>query len=247
MLDALNRLILQISENGQSAQMYNLFQLLNVPVCMAYGLWYGHKLRFGLKKTLLLLLLAFVAIYGWMMVFYWINSGFQSFGGQNMVTIFVHVPIIALGLSRILKINWTEECYFHAGSLPLMHGVGHFGCMFTGCCGGYPAEWGIIKAGTGVIHFPIQLIESCISLLIALILLIRSHKNDYIADAKQFPIMMVMFGSARFVCEFFRANEKILFGCSALAFHALFLCAVGITWLAILKHKEKAKTETCPN
>lgn len=238
-MNALNLFIQQVSDDGNGQMYYNLFQLLNLPVCTMYCLWYGQKLKLGLRKTLLLLVLAFVAIYGWMLVLYWIFSGFKSFGGQNMVMVFVYVPIIALGLSRLLKIDWTAECYLHAGSLPLMHGVGHLGCTFAGCCRGYVSEWGLYNPSTEEIHFPIQLIEAVISITIAVVLIARSHRNNYKVDATQFPIMLVMYGFARFILEFFRDNEKLLLGCSSLAYHALFMLIVGIIWLILLKLNNK--------
>jgi prolipoprotein diacylglyceryltransferase len=51
--------------------------------------------------------------------------------------------------------------------------------------------------------------------------------------------MLVLFGSSRFCFEFLRDNEKLLFGCSNLAFHALFMFVVGVLWLVLLKKKSK--------
>jgi prolipoprotein diacylglyceryltransferase len=46
--------------------------------------------------------------------------------------------------------------------------------------------------------------------------------------------MMILYGIMRFACEILRDNEKILFGISAVAIHAILIFAVGIIWMLIL-------------
>ena len=158
--------------------------------------------------------------------------------------VFVWVPLLAVGLSRMFKVDWTAECCIHAASLPLSHGIGHIACLFKGCCSGYAASWGVYNPRCDGITFPIQLIESLASLTIAIILMVRTYKNNYVASEKEYPLMLVMYGGVRFVLEFFRDNEKIVLGCSGLAFHALFMLLVGIVWL--VRIKKKAEEEAAP-
>ena len=49
---------------------------------------------------------------------------------------------------------------------------------------------------------------------------------------------------SNFVCEFFRYGTKLWLGCSNLAFHALFMCIVGIIALIVISGKQKAKQLT---
>jgi prolipoprotein diacylglyceryltransferase len=60
--------------------------------------------------------------------------------------------------------------------------------------------------------------------------------------------MLVLFGSTRFLFEFLRDNEKMFWGISNLAIHALFMFVVGVIWIVIQKTKpNKAPTpETLP-
>ena len=74
--------------------------------------------------------------------------------------------------------------------------------------------------------------------------MVRTYKNNYVASEKEYPLMLVMYGGVRFVLEFFRDNEKIVLGCSGLAFHALFMLLVGIVWL--VRIKKKAEEEAAP-
>lgn len=242
MFECLNSWIIMAAEKGLSNKIYTIFHILNYAVALIYTIWYGYKTKIGLKKTFYILLITFPLIYLWMLVLYWISSGFREFGGQNMVMVFVYVPIIALGVSKIVKVRWVDECYYHAASLPLLHSFGHLGCVFTGCCSGFESTWGIYNIITGKLLFPIQLIESIVSLTVTAILIIRSHRHKYEADEKQFPLMLVLYGSLRFLCEFFRDNDKILMGCSSLSFHALFMCIVGAVWLGVIYRRERRRS-----
>ena len=59
--------------------------------------------------------------------------------------------------------------------------------------------------------------------------------GNFVADGLEFPIMLILFGSTRFVWEFFRDNSKLWLGCSNLAFHALFMFIVGLVAYIIIK------------
>ena len=93
--------------------------------------------------------------------------------------------------------------------------------------------------------FPNQPIEALAAVAIIIILLIRARKNNYVPTAETYPLMLVMFGSSRFLFEFLRNNEKILLGCPALSFHALFMFIVGLIALQVIKRKKALpKAET---
>lgn len=243
MFDGINQLIQQVAESDRPQLTFILLQLLNVPFGYVHALWFGYKMKLNLKKISLLFVVAFIAIYFLMLVLHWVFTGFSSFGGQNMIMVYVWVPLLARYLCRMFKITWTEECYIHATSLPLSHGIGHIACMFQGCCGGYAAAWGVYNPVQGINTFPIQLVEAIVYLAITAILIVRSHKRNYVADDKQFPLMLVMCGSARFILEFFRDNTKILLGCSDLSLHALFMVVVGVIWLVRIKKKLEQSVE----
>ena len=110
--------------------------------------------------------------------------------------------------------------------------------MFTGCCGGYPSSWGLYNVATYDIRFPIQPIEALIAIALIVFLLIRAKKLNYVADGREYPLMLVIFGSTRFGCEFLRDNDKIFCGISNLALHALFMFVVGVVALVIINKKQ---------
>jgi len=233
----LKGLIEFVAARGLSNIVYFSFHLLDfVSVCIL-ALYTASKIKITKVKAMLIVLIVYPLIYAWMLVQFWIESGFKSFGGQHMVSMFIWIPLAGILASKILKIEWKTVCFFLAPCVPLVQTVGHIGCIFLGCCQGYPAEWGLYNLRLRQNLFPIQPIESLIAASIVVFLLFRAKKQKYIPDAKHYPIMMILFGSTRFICEFFRDNEKLLWGCSKLSFHALFMVLVGVIALIIIKKR----------
>ena len=88
-------------------------------------------------------------------------------------------------------------------------------------------------------RFPIQPIEAAECLLIGYWLHCRAKKRNYVPDGKEYPLMLIAYGTSRFIFEFFRVSARIFWVLSALSFHALFMVLVGLVWLAVLKKKSK--------
>jgi len=200
--------------------------------------WYGKKHRVSGIKSVILLAWAYPLTLGWIYIQYWIASGFQSFGGKNLVRGMIYIPLIAYPLARKIKFSWSLESDLLAPAPCVAQGISHFGCMFTGCCCGYPWKYGIYNETYCDYRFPIQLVEALTSLIIVAVLVLREKRHGYRPDGYAYPLMSVMFGSTRFLYEFWRDNEKVMFGCSTLSFHALLMAVVGLIWIIILKVKE---------
>ena len=94
------------------------------------------------------------------------------------------------------------------------------------------------------IRFPIQPIEALTAVAIVVFLFVRSKKKQYEPDGYEYPLMLVLFGSTRFLFEFLRDNDKMFWGISNLAIHALFMFVVGLIWIIILYNKRKALKKT---
>jgi phosphatidylglycerol:prolipoprotein diacylglycerol transferase len=176
-----------------------------------------------------------------MFILFWIDNGF--FGGNNIVRVFVYIPVIAYPVAKLLKIPYKKICSVLAFGPLAVHAVSHFGCMFVGCCMGYPCSWGLYNVAYEDIRFPIQPIEAIAAWAIIIFLLVRAKKRNYIPDGLEYPLMLILFGSTRFIFEFFRDNDRFRWGCSGLAFHALFMFIVGVVALIILKKREKKQAE----
>lgn len=233
----MNSLIQKVSELGMTGIVYDTFFALGFVSVFLFVVLYGKKMGIKIWKSIIIVLIVYPIAVLWMFLMFWIESGFKSFGGNNIVRVFVYIPLIAYPVAKLLKIRWRDICSVLAFGPVAVHGVSHFGCMFSGCCMGYPFSWGLYNITTKDIRFPSQPIEAILAWGVIIYLLIRGKKRNYVADGREYPQMLILFGSTRFLCEFLRDNKKIWFGCSGLAFHALFMCIVGTIALIIINRK----------
>ena len=193
-------------------------------------------------KTLIVWAIGTPILFFWMKAQYWIESGFRSFSGYNIVRTFVWFPLTAWLLSLVVKANPKKMCDILGPSCVVIQAIAHWGCAFMGCCYGIPYEHGIYNLFWEDYRFPVQIVEALVSLLLVIILLIRAARKKYQADGTQFPWMLILFGTTRFFLEFLRDNKKLFWGISSLAIHCVIMVVVGIVWLRIMKldNKEKA-------
>lgn len=239
MQELIKNIIVRVAAAGLSGTVYLAFHILTIITILFAAIFYGKKLGFGVKKTILIVVIMYPLMDFWKRVLFWIESGFSTFGGENNVRIFVYVPLLGFLVAKLFKIDRNRMADFLAPLIALTQGVGHIGCIFTGCCHGYPCSWGIYNIQTGTMLFPIQLIEAATALIITAYLLWDARRRNYIPNGKQYPIMLILFGFTRFIWEFFRDNEKLWLGCSSLAFHALFMFVVGVIALVVINKKQK--------
>ena len=237
----LKNIVVTIYDAGLTNTIYYMFHIAAFISVFLMAQWMGKKVNVSRLKSFLLVLMIYPLMYAFMLFYFWMESGFKTFGGQHIVCIFVYAPLLAWVVGKILKIEWKKMCFIIAPLFPLNHTVGHLGCFFAGCCGGYPTNAGFYNPVFKHYYFPIQPIESAVALAIVITIVLLAKKKNYEPHPIFYPLMLVMFGSTRFILEFFRNNEKILFGCSSLSFHALFMALVGAIAIIVIKRKEKKK------
>ena len=146
-------------------------------------------------------------------------------GGLNFVRVATFLPVAAFGLAKVFKDSLSDVSDFLAPLVAIFHGVTHIGCIFPGCCHGYPYEWGLYSNNVQAICFPIQIVEAASSILIGVVLLFMIKKR--VQTGKLYAWYLLLFGGTRFAWEFLRDNEKIWNGISELAFHALGAMIIG--------------------
>ncbi len=207
--------------------LYYGFHVLGFVCIFLFNAWYGKKREIPIWKSTVTTVLVYGITYIWIYVLFWIESGFTNFGGNNIVRGFVYVPLIAFPVCYLVKISRKAMCDFIAPCVCLVHGISHIGCIFVGCCQGYACDWGIYNQQYRGNAFPVQLFESATALAIFAWLVWWNRRNGYRTDGRSYPVMLILFGSTRFLWEFARNNEKLWLGCSSLAFHALFMAVVG--------------------
>lgn len=242
----MNELIRQVHAAGYANTIYYLFHVLGFISCFLLLVLLAPKFKIKRSQMILTVLIVFPIVYLMMYVQYWMESGFSSWGGNNIVRVFPYIPLVGLLITWWFKIPSKPLTHLLAYAPLAVHGTAHFGCIFLGCCHGYPFENGLYIPTYNLYTFPIQPIEAIAALAIIVILLIRAKRKNFESDGLEYPIMLILFGSTRFIFEFFRDNQKIRFGCSALSFHALFMCVVGIVALIIIRNRQIKQKAAVP-
>lgn len=235
----MNELIRVIYEMGWGKLFYDIFFALGFVSVLCGLIWFGRKLKLPLWKIVVTVLIVYPIVVLWMFVMFWMESGFGTWGGNNIVRIFVYVPLVGLPVASMLKIDVKKMLSLLSFGPLLVHGISHFGCIFFGCCSGYPCSWGVYNPFYEDYRFPIQPIEALAAVAIVVYLFLRAKKRQYVPDGYEYPLMLVLFGSSRFLFEFLRNSEKLFWGISNLAIHALFMFVVGVIWICIRMHKYK--------
>lgn len=245
----MNEWIQEIAQQGRAQEFYNIAGNIGVAIAALYGLWLGRRLGIPLWKTLIVLVavhfsLGFVVSNIWKILEYIRDN--QLFGIKrpvnSIVRGFLIVPLIAFLVAKLLRLKARTVWDTVAMYLVLRSGLCQLPCLFTGCCTGYPWRWGVYNCRTEDLHFPVPILETLLSLAIFFWLLYRLKKNDFRSDGTYFPIMLVLYGIMRFICECLRDNEKLFWACSAVAIHAIILSLVGVIWLSVA-YKRNKKTQ----
>ena len=217
--------------------VYYIFHVLGFLCVLLFNIYYGKKYQIKPWKSIVTTLIVYSITYVWIYILSWAESGFKAFGGNNIVRGYIYIPLIAFPVAKLLKIKWKNMCDFIAPCVCISQGISHFGCIFAGCCEGYPCAFGIYNPYVKDVLFPIQIFESLTGLTIVMLVFYRAYKQQFKVDGLSYPFMLILYGFTRFFWEFGRNNEKILWGCSSLAFHALFMGICGVICVIILKKK----------
>lgn len=239
----LNDLIKWVYEQGLVSIVYNSFHIVGLLSGPLFNLWYCKKYKISRVKGIAITLVLNAINYAWMVIYSWILSGFDNFGGGNAVKVVVFFPLFMFIIAKIFRMDWKTGCDFVAPSVVLSFGICKIGCIFAGCCGGYPSNWGTYSSLYDTITFPTAALEAVVSIAIVFVLFLRASEKKHTVDGLSFPLLLILFGITRFILEFARYNDKIWLGCSDMSFHALFMTLVGIVMYVIIKRHNSAKPE----
>ena len=238
-MTAINELIRFCYDRGWSQTLYLSVVLVNYLIQIVFLLIYRKKYDLSVGKILLAQLFIYPVAYLWMLVLAWVENGFTNWGANNIVRLFVYVPLINLLAAKLTKIPVNKLNDISAPCYAFDQAFGHIVCPLVGCCCGYPSSWGVWNPTTNDIRFPNQWLECLVALCIWFFLLGYAKKKSYKADGSCYALFLVLFGVTRFFLEFLRDNNKLFLGISNLALHALFMVVVGTIWLFFLAEKEK--------
>ena len=236
-MEQINSFIRLCWDKGYSNTIYYGAVVVTVIMQVIFLLYYRKNYGISAKNTVILVLTVFPIAYFWVCVVTWIANGFTNFGANNIVRLYVWMPLIVLLVCHYMKLNAGTVCEFIAPSMALEHAVAHIVCPFSGCCYGYPCSWGVYNPVYQERLFPVQWLECIVSFVIFLIIKDYARKTGYKKNGKAYPMFLVLYGSTRFFLEFLRDNDKIVLGISNLALNALLMTAVGAVWIMFLNER----------
>lgn len=178
----------------------------------------------------------YLTAYALMLVLFWIITG--NFGGQNVIRVFLFVPLILLLYAKTFEIDYKKSLDFAAPVLCIAQAFGKIGCTISGCCESrWQVSWGVYNPYTETRLFPVQIAEGITAFIIAIAVIWIAARKDFRSGGRTMPWMWVLFGSTRVIWEFFRANEKLFWGLSELSLWSIALTVGGILWLILDKRQ----------
>ena len=217
-----------------SISIYYLFWFTGLLLAFAIGIILRKK--FDLSITKVVLYISYDIGIGFMLMLgmSWLCGG-GKLNGINLVRAIYLCGIYFYLLARLFRDPPGKVSDLLTIKGAFFFGFVKIGCIFPGCCQGYPSRWGIYSNLSQAICFPVQLVEAAILLLIGFILLWMLCKQ--LAPGQLYAYFLLMFGPTRFLCEFLRDNKKLWFNISELAVHALIATIVGIALIAVNQKK----------
>lgn len=234
-MDVINSIILKQLEQGTHMDAYYMAGTVGQILMWLLVLWYTWRMRLHLLKAIPVAYIGFWFTTNWNGVLLALLSGFTDLVSVNLAVAFVYLLPLAWLMAKLFRLRWQTVSELYALEILGFHLAGRSGCLFPGCCYGYPCEWGVYSDLAQGYVFPVALLESLMTLGILVFLLVRVCRKGYEPDGKTMPWMLLLYGVGRFFTEFLRDNEKIALSCSDIAFHALFMAVVGfvtLLWLA---------------
>ncbi len=243
MYNFLDQLIINVEKAGLEGLVYNAFTFASGCTALSFNIWYGKKLNISFIKRILISAIQISLIIVIMKTVLWIQSGFTYFGINEVAVVFVFLPLIALVSSKILKLPFNKTADIAAFTPLCIHIVARMGCIFTGCCYGYPCSWGIYNIRWQERHFPVQLLESALTLIIVLVLLLILRKHKYNSKGFLLPTVIITYGTVRFCTEFLHYGGKVWNELSMMSFHSLLMIIVGSLLLFVMIKRNKLRSD----
>jgi len=142
--------------------------------------------------------------------------------GANYFGLILFIPYILLLFCFLIQIHPLKQIDLITPAFPLALTISKLACFFTGCCRGIPTNFlGLYNHNSGLIEFPVQLLEAGIAFLIFIFLMffIKKAKIGTI-----FPTYLIIYSATRFFSEFLRCEPNVFLGLKTYQL----LCIIGI-------------------
>ena len=129
----------------------------------------------------------------------------------NFGIAFGFVVLIVAAIAYCLRVPVGFALEAAVPAFILGRGLAITGCIFYGCCHGYPVSWGIYSAVTETCVFPTVILDVAASCTIVLYMMLLAKKRGYSGDGAVAARGILLFGLLRVLIDLLRDNNKRFF------------------------------------
>lgn len=241
-MNFLNELVRSAESANLSETLYNTLNVVGGFIALFFNFWYGKKLKIPFFKIIALTVIHIAVLLATMLFLCWVDTGFTYFGTKEISKGFIYSIPTAYLCSKAFKVKYGAVLNMFAITPLFVHAVARMGCLFTGCCYGYPCEWGFYSIRRMYNTFPVQLVEILFLTLMIIVLTLISKKQKYAPNGRLMPIMLITYAILRFLTEFKRDNEKLWENLSVVSLHCIFMLVVGVIFYYEMKRRNLCAT-----
>lgn len=141
--------------------------------------------------------------------------------GANYFGKVYHIPFLLVAFCILFWVDPIKQIDFFTPAFPLALFFSKLGCFFHGCCGGIEWDKGLYNAESGLVEFPIQLVEAGLALLIFIFLVFWRDKAK---PGTLFPTYLILYSATRFCSEFLSKKPDVFWILKT--YHIL--CLIGV-------------------
>lgn len=161
------------------------------------------------------------------MILFYIENGY--FGGMSYYGGILLLPLFNVIIARIFCIKYVDLMDMCGAAAGGMLAVMRLQCVYFGCCNGIE----IHISETCSFAFPSPIVELITVLILMCIVVYLGKYEKY--QRKLYPIYLILYGSTRFVLNWFRAdNVPYVWILPPGNFWSIVAIAIGIVWIILL-------------
>ena len=206
-------------------------------VCLTlmFSLMFLRRKSYGVKGFLVPLLMISVAVMGLLgtRIMFFLENG--AWYGKSFFGALLFFPILLLPVSWVFRIHLTDLLDYATPPGLAMLAMSKWNCLEKGCCGGKVLWYSAEGVPT---HFPSQIVELCVAVLIMLLLLFMERKNLH--RRSRYAVCLVVYGVLRFILNYFRWEQpEYVLGMAPGAFWSIVAILIGFSWVMVARRRRR--------
>lgn len=154
----------------------------------------------------------------------------------NLGVAFFFFLLVSTFLLWLLKAPVRQSLDIAVPVFILGRGVGIIGCLFPGCCHGFPAAWGIYSNHAGTTVVPTVLFDILLSFVIVVYLLLS--KKKLLTPGAIAARGILLFGVLRYVVDVLRDNNKLFLMVTTEGICGMIYVLIGLFLLYLIENNK---------